>query len=164
MASPRDSLDLRLIARLREQANDVRRLTSGLREEALARRVIHDKWSLKELVCHLHRVQQIFRGRVEALLREDNPNITPYEPEGDEGFEKLAARPANETLMAFLADREGFLEVLERLGPADWRRKGNHPEYRDFDVRFQVEYMMFHEAHHLYQMYQRRALPAETPQ
>ncbi|HET9320663.1 MAG TPA: hypothetical protein VFO27_12840, partial [Bryobacteraceae bacterium] len=47
----------RLIARLRQQADDVRRIAAGLDEVSLAKRTIPEKWSLKELVCHLHRVQ-----------------------------------------------------------------------------------------------------------
>src|SRR5947208_12736108 len=63
----------RLVERLRQQADDVRRLTAGLDEELIAKRTVPEKWSLKELVCHLHRVQQVFGGRVETMLVQDNP-------------------------------------------------------------------------------------------
>ena len=55
-----DGPHARLAARLREQANDIRRFTAGLDEETLARRPSPDKWSLKELVAHLWRVQEVF--------------------------------------------------------------------------------------------------------
>jgi len=38
-------------------------LVSGLDEATFAKRIKPDQWSLKELVCHLDRVQQIFGGR-----------------------------------------------------------------------------------------------------
>src|SRR6266850_1571761 len=97
----------RLIARLRQQAEDVRRITAGLDEAALAKRTVPDKWSLKELVCHLDRVQQIFDGRIQAVLAQENPAIARYDPDGDTEFEKMVARPAQGSL-AFLQSREHF--------------------------------------------------------
>jgi len=147
----------RILSRLRQQTEDVRRLTAGLDEQGLGRRVFHDKWSLKELVAHLHRVQQVFEGRVDAMLKRDNPEIEPYEPEGDNLFETMAARPAAAVLPAFFNDRERLLRGLESLGPEAWLRTGTHPEFPGYGVLFQIEYMAHHEAHHIYQMFQRRA-------
>ncbi len=153
----------RLAARMREQAADVRRLTSGLSEEQLARRIQPEKWSLKELVCHLWRVQQIFEGRIEAMLAQDNPAVTPYDPEGDAGFARLAAQPAAASLEGFHEARARFAGRLEALGPAEWRRPGRHPEFPHYDVHFQVEYLVHHEAHHIYQMLQRRMPLGKLP-
>jgi hypothetical protein len=38
-------------------------------------------------------------------------------------------------------------------------RAGRHPEFDHYDVHFQVEYM----AHHIYQMFQRRAPFGQMP-
>ena len=146
----------RLVKRLEEQAADVRRLTSGLDEEKLARRVVEGKWSLKELAAHLWRVQDVFEGRIDAMLAEENPVIARYDPEGDAAFDRMAARPGAETMAGFLEARSRLASHLEALGPAEWHRAGRHPEFPHYDVHFQVEYMVHHEAHHIYQMYQRR--------
>jgi hypothetical protein len=153
----------RIVARLRQQADDIRRITSGLDEESMARRVVADKWSQKELLCHLWRVQQVFEGRIDGMLAEDNPAIAPYEPDGDAEFDRLVARPAAESLAAFLADRERATARLETLSPALWHRPGRHPEFAHYDVHFQVEYMAHHEAHHIYQMFQRRVPLGRMP-
>src|SRR5438093_13157940 len=131
----------RLIARLRQQAEDVRRITAGLDEAALAKRTVPDKWSLKELVCHVWRVQQIFERRVDAMLSEDNPAIQSYEPEGDSEFERLTSLPVREVLDGFISTRETLVALLEKLSPPDWHRKGRHPEFPHYDIHFQVEYM-----------------------
>lgn len=153
----------RLIARLRDQAEEVRRLTSDLTEAQLAARTVPGKWSLKELVAHLQRVQQVFSDRIEALVREENPSIASYDPDQDGEFSALAAQPARALVEAFLADRARLVARLEGLAPADWHRPGRHPEFPHYDLHFQVEYMAFHEAHHLYQMFQRRAPLAPAP-
>lgn len=153
----------RLIARLRQQADDITRIAAGLDEASLAKRTIPDKWSLKELVCHLHRVQQVFEGRVASMLAQDNPAITVYSPDDDAEFEKMLSRPAKDALAAFLEDRERLAAQWEELSPGEWHRSGRHPEYTHYDVHFQVEYMVHHEAHHIYQMFQRRTPFGKMP-
>lgn len=150
----------RLIARLRDQAREIYRLVSGLPENQLAQRLEAGQWSLKELLCHLWRVQQVFESRIQLMLTEDNPEIAIYEPDGDPQFERLAARPTAELLSGFLSDRQRLLKRLETLEETAWQRTGAHPEFPRYDVGFQVEYMAHHEAHHIYQMFQRRALLA----
>ena len=162
-AHSKQETHLRLVARLRQQADDVRHIVSGLDEFAFAQRTVPDKWSLKELVCHLHRVQQVFEGRLDAMLNQENPPIARYDPEGDQEFERMTGRSAAEALTQFLEDRERLAERLEKLSPAEWHRPGRHPEFAQFDVHFQIEYMGHHEAHHIYQMFQRRVPLGKLP-
>ncbi len=153
----------KLVARLRSQSGDVTRLTAGLDEEALSRRTIPGKWSIKELVAHLWRVEIVFERRVESMLAEENPAIERYDPEGDPDFAKLASRDGADLRDGFQAARERFARRLEAVAPADWHRRGRHPEFPLYDVHFQIEYMAHHEAHHVYQIYQRRAGMGRIP-
>src|SRR5690348_16066612 len=107
----------RLVDRLRRQAEDVKRLASGLDEEAAARQTVPGKWSVKELVCHLHRVQDVFDARMEAMLVEDNPSLAPYEPEGDAVFTRMSARSVADSVRDFLAARERLTQRLDALTP-----------------------------------------------
>ena len=59
-------------------------------------------------------------------------------------------------------NRALILAQFKLLSSHEWQRPGRHPEYPHFDVQFQIEYMAHHEAHHIYQMFQRRTLLA-TP-
>ncbi len=148
---------LSLIERLGRQAEDVRRLTSGLDDTQLATRTVPEKWSLCELVCHLWRVQQVFEGRLQAMLAEEEPTLASYGPDNDAEFTKMAARPASESRAGFLQDRARLAARLQELTPGQWHRRGKHPEYPHYDVHFLVEYLAHHEGHHIYQMLQRRA-------
>ena len=153
----------KLVARLREMTGDVRRITAGLDEASLSKRTVPDKWSLKELLCHLERMQEVFEGRIDAMLSRDNPGIAKYDPEDDREFDKMLAISGQDTLAAFLSHRERFAGRLERLSPAEWHRSGQHPQFPHYDVHFQVEYMAHHEAHHIYQMFQRRLPLGKMP-
>jgi hypothetical protein len=146
----------RLVQRLRDQADDVRRLVAGLDEGALAKRTIPEKWSLKELVCHVLKVQRVFSERLDRMLAEENPSVTSYKAEEDPGFPKMVAIAADQSLAAFLAERERYLDRLEDLSPGEWHRSAQHPDFPHYDVHFQTDYLAHHEAHHIYQMLQRR--------
>src|SRR5688500_12117190 len=86
---------LAILDKLERLAEEVRHLTAGLSNEQLATRVEEGKWSLRELVAHLSRLQGVFAQRVTAMIEQDRPAITSYMPETDSGFETFAARPGN---------------------------------------------------------------------
>jgi hypothetical protein len=146
-----------LIGRLRQHADDVRRITTGLDDAALERRTVADKWSLVELVCHLLRVQDLFDERIAAMLERDEPAFESYAPENDHGFaDFVASHRGTEAVSVFLTERRTFADRLDAFTPDQWRRRGRHPTFATFDVEFLVEYMLHHEAHHVYQMFMRR--------
>ncbi len=151
----------RVIERLRSQAEDVRRLCAGLDEDAIARRVRPEKWSVKEVLAHIARLQQVFEGRLDALLTKDNPTIVGYEPEEDPEFETIAKKSSGELLKWFEETRGRIVARLEGLSKEQWHRTGRHAEYPRYDVHFCMEYMGHHEAHHMYQMFERAAARAE---
>jgi hypothetical protein len=158
------AVHLELVARLRRQAADVRRLTVGLTEEVLSTPTVPGKWSLKELVCHCGRMEEVFADRFDRMLGQEDATIVPYaNPDTDPLFVELTKRTTEEVLAEFIARRERLCRRLESLSPADWHRKAKHPEFQHFDVHFQAEYMAHHEAHHLYQMFQRRVPLGKLP-
>jgi hypothetical protein len=157
------AVHLKLVDRLRRQAAEICRLTRGLNEQQLATPTVPGKWSLKDLVCHFRRMEQVFGDRFDKVLTTDNPLIQPYSPDGDEAFTALQARSTEEVLEDFLREREALCRRLETLPPADWHRKGKHPEFGQYDVHFQVEYMAHHEAHHIYQLFERRLPLGKLP-
>jgi len=151
------SLRPQLIGRLRQHADDVRRITDGLGDAALQRRVEPEQWSLAELVCHILRVQYLFEGRIDAMLERDEPAFESYKPEGEAGFAGfVTSHGGRKAVEGFVTERDRFAGRLDALAPGQWRRRGRHPTFATFDVDFLVEYMLHHEAHHMYQMFMRR--------
>jgi hypothetical protein len=162
--SEKQAVHLALVDRLRRQAADVRRLTSGIPEDKLAAPTVPGKWSLKELACHFRRMEEIFAERFHRMLTEDNALIVPYNnPDADPRFVELTKAPTEQIVADYLRERETFCRRLEALSPADWHRKARHPEFEHFDVHFMIEYMAHHEAHHVYQLFQRRVPLGKLP-
>ena len=157
------AVHLALVQRLRAQAAEVNRLAAGLDETALATRSVPEKWSMKELICHFRRMETIFGDRFNRMLTEEI-TIVPYEsPDGDDVFLAMTRRPAADVLAEFLSEREALCRRLEGLTPAQWHRKAKHPQFPHYDLHFQVEYMAHHEAHHIYQLFQRRVPFGKLP-
>jgi hypothetical protein len=161
--SDKHAVHLALVQRLRVQAAEVARLTAGLDEAAFATRSVPGKWSMKELICHFRRMETIFGDRLRRMLTEE-VTITPYDnPDGDEVFAAMTSRATADVLAEYLSEREALCGELERLTPAEWHRKARHPQFPHYDVHFQVEYMAHHEAHHIYQLFQRRVPFGKLP-
>lgn len=157
------AVHLALVKRLRDQAGEIARLTSGLDEASLAKRTVPDKWSLKELVCHFRRMETVFAVRFDQMLTQE-VTIVPYdEPDADPAFIGLTARPTAEVIAEFLSERDALCSRLEALTPAEWHRKARHPQFAHYDLHFGVEYMVHHEAHHIYQLFQRRVPFGKLP-
>lgn len=158
------AVHLALVERLRRQAGEVRRLTSGLPEAALATPTVPGKWSLKELVCHFRRMEEIFGDRFTRMLSEDSATIVPYDnPDADPRHVELTKAPTEDVLADYLRERDALCRRLEALSPAEWHKKAQHPEFPHYDVHFQAEYMAHHEAHHIYQLFQRRVPLGKLP-
>jgi uncharacterized protein (TIGR03083 family) len=147
----------RIVEKLEAQGAEIRRLCAGLEEDAIAKRPASGKWSVKEVLAHIARIQEVFEGRLEALLTQEKPPIVSYSPERDADFEAVAAKTSPELLKLFDAGRARLVARLIALSPEQWHRAGTHPDYPSYDVHFCMEYMAHHEAHHIYQMFERRA-------
>jgi hypothetical protein len=154
---------LALVKRLRRQAAEIRRLTAGLDETALATPTVAGKWSLKELVCHFRRMEEIFGDRFRRILAEDGPMLLPYTPDGDAVFVGLTKQMTESVLEDYSREREALCRRLEALTSAEWHRKGSLPEFASYDVHFMIEYMAHHEAHHIYQLFRRRVPLGKLP-
>lgn len=96
--------------------------------------------------------------RIEAMLTEHNPVFAPYAQDNDPEFVEKLQNTSPALLDGMLSDREQLLALLDSLRPSDWRKHGIHPEYPHYDIQFAVEYLVHHEAHHIFQMFQRRPI------
>jgi hypothetical protein len=96
----------RLVERLRRHALDVVRMTRGLDERALSARSEQDSWSLKELVAHMRRVQQVFASRIETMLAQDNPALPSYSPDKDTEMRSMVDAEGQMLVEVFLRERQ----------------------------------------------------------
>jgi hypothetical protein len=112
---------LRLVARLRQRADDVRRFTEGL-DSDLAKRAKPPEWSLKS-ACHcIIRTQKAHRRHVG--LESGRVRM----PDGDAELKDGGAAGAG--CMAAFSGSGTLRRAPEEL-PAQWHRAGRHPDSRN---------------------------------
>src|ERR687884_367925 len=70
----------RLLWNLQSLPNEIEDLLNDLDEETLRWRPIPNKWSIKEIMCHLRDVErEAYLGRYRRILSEDNPFLPNFD-------------------------------------------------------------------------------------
>ena len=110
------------------------------------------KWSAHEHACHLAVVHKIFFQRLDAMLSNPKPRITPYNPDQNEVEDHLLKMELDESLERFVADRRRLLEKLKGLQPKDWKRTADHPEYSHYSIFIMFRHLALHDLFHAYRI------------
>ena len=65
---------VRLLANLKSLPNELEDLLAGLDDQTLRWRPIPNKWSIKEIMCHLRDMERLaYLARYRRMLAEENP-------------------------------------------------------------------------------------------
>jgi hypothetical protein len=118
----------------------------------LKRRPQPRKWSAHEHACHLAVVQPLFFSRLDLMLSDPRPHITPYFPDADDEEGALLKVDLDEALGCFVRDRQQLVERLRRLSPEDWQRTAEHTEYSDYSVFIMFRHLALHDMLHAYRI------------
>jgi hypothetical protein len=117
----------RILWNLRSLPNELDDLLNGLEEETLRWRPVPNKWSIKEIMCHLRDMESdAYLSRYRRILTEENPLL----PNVDQ--DRLAAERdyINQNTEAALADfkklRSETIRTLEAAPLESWSRSGVH--------------------------------------
>ena len=117
----------RILWNLRSLPNELDDLLNGLDEETLRWRPVPNKWSIKEIMCHLRDMESdAYLARYRRILSEENPLM----PNVDQ--DRLAAERdyINQNTAAALADfrklRSETIRTLEAAPLESWSRSGVH--------------------------------------
>jgi hypothetical protein len=111
-----------------------------------------DGWSVVEVVCHLRDFEGFFRGRVELMLREVNPELPAYDHEALAIERDYQHQDLREAFACLLDQRRSFLELLAGLSPEQLARTGIHPENGQINVFDAIVQLTNHDLTHLDQI------------
>lgn len=107
-------------------------------------------WSAREHLAHLARHAEVFRSRLERILREEKPAVGRYRAEEDPEWPAWSALPWEEALAAWREARSRLTAYAASLTQEELRRTGLHPVFGELTVVQWLEFFLLHEAHHLY--------------
>ena len=162
--------------RLHETPSDLERALAGRTDAELSRRPGPTSWSVKEIVCHLRDVEELFQVRFHTVIALDEPRILvlgatvddlapwriggaighPLDPGRWAADRQYARNDCREALVAFQRRRGEVLTLLRSLSPAEWQRGGIHLSRGRLTLREWVASLAAHDDNHLDQL--RRAL------
>lgn len=111
-----------------------------------------DRFTPREVIAHLADWEPLFRGRIEAGLRNDGIVVAVH----DEGLraEELdyASWDVAESLAKFAQERAETAALVRSLPSDAAERTFRHPERGELTVRDQVEMLFGHDMYHLEQL------------
>jgi len=139
-----------LVARLATQLDALGFVLARATPTALEARPRPEEWSARENLAHLARHHAVFLERLRRLLAEDHPPLGRYRAEEDPEWPAWAALPLDEALDRLRALRAELVALVRSLSPAETARTGFHPTFGELDVAGWLEFVLLHEAHHLY--------------
>ena len=132
----------------------------------VTRRPAPGEWSIHENACHLAEVHPLFFQRLDLMLAETHPTITPYDPGRDDPEDALLKLDLDVSLRLFEADRARLVARLKRLRAADWARTAEHGEYNAYSIFIMFRHLALHDFDHAYRIEElllRKDWPAPVP-
>ena len=145
-----------MISNLRKSSQILGLVLDGVtQEQAQMLREDEDGWTILEIMCHIRDYQEIFMGRAQQMLNEDNPTLVPYDAEAREAM-IIDREYAKQNLLAvfndYVATRQTFIALVESLEDADLDRIGTHPMTGTIAVATPIYHTTLHDADHTEQI------------
>jgi hypothetical protein len=117
----------RIIWNLKSLPNELEDLLKGLDEETLRWRPIPNKWSVKEIMCHLRDMErEAYLARYRRMLAEENPLLPSVDQNRIAHESDYINQDAKAALEDFRRLREATIQTLEGAPVEAWSRGGVH--------------------------------------
>ncbi len=132
----------------------------GLDAADLGARVIPDKWTIQEVLCHVTDSETVGAIRFRQALAEPGARFPGYDQDrfasglAYAGFDASLLR---DTLDLFARLRSVSARLLRRAAPKAWDNAGIHAEWGEVTLRQLLELYADHGERHLEQVLERRA-------
>lgn len=120
--------------------------------DALQWKPSEDRWSISEVLAHLADVERMFRGRVERMVKEDVPQLEPYDQNAAYAAGQYSSGAARDHLRSFCHERDRSLAFLQYLPGAALARAALHAELGRITVAELLNEWAFHDLGHLRQI------------
>jgi hypothetical protein len=117
----------RIIWNLRSLPNELDDLLNGLDEETLRWRPIPNKWSIKEIMCHLRDMErEAYLARYTKILTEENPALPNVDQDRLAVERDYVNQDAQAALDEFKKLRAETIQTLNDVPVEAWLRGGSH--------------------------------------
>jgi len=147
------NISVSTLDRLKTQHLSLPALIAGLPVDRLALPPLPGKWSIKDNIAHLTKYQLVFIERMHTLLTVHEPVFETYRAENDLEFPRWLDKSAHLLIEELNKDRITLTGLLTKMGDKELRRVGVHPKFGKLTVLDWTEFLLLHEAHHLFTIF-----------
>ena len=117
----------RLLCNLKSLPNELDDLLKDLDEETLRWRPIPNKWSIKEIMCHLRDMERLaYLARYQRILSEDNPTLPNVDQDRLAAETDYVNQDAKAAFDEFKRLRWETIQTLASAPVEVWSRAGTH--------------------------------------
>ena len=141
-----------LIAALAAAPEIIIGLVREVPPQNLKRRPSPNKWSAHEHACHLTMGDVPYLARLELILSDPAPRITPMSPSAEDEAGALLNVDLDEALASYVRDRARTVERLQQLSDADWQKTAEHESFTHYSVWIMYRQTLLHEMQHAYRI------------
>lgn len=119
--------------------------------EAIDRNPAPEKWSIRQILCHLADCEMVFGVRMRQALAEPYHVIQPFDQ--DAWARRYSSElTAGAALELFRSARNWNLALLKTVNAEDFSKPVTHPERGQMTFRTLLETMAGHDLNHLAQL------------
>jgi hypothetical protein len=133
-------------------ARRLERLVYGMKSGPVSARPAPDKWSIKEIVCHLADCEVAYGWRYRKIISEPGAVIPPFDQNAWAENLRYREQPLKEALATYKILRSGHLTRFKNLSKAAWNKVGVHPSYGKITLRQMVVHIADHDRNHVAQV------------
>ena len=106
-----------------------------------------DKWSIREVMCHMADCEVAWSWRLRLILEQYHPQLQPFD---QDAWAKVYSKyKLQQARMTFDALRVWNLQFLSALTEDDRKRPARHPERGELTLWNIVETIAGHDLHHI---------------
>jgi len=142
-----------VLAILASTPDKLKQEISSMSLKVMKTRPAANKWSLQEVLAHLDDVEEIgMRARVAAMVETENPLLPSIDQEKRAQEMQYNRKHPLRSLASLARQRQANVKWLERLKPAQLKRRGTHEKVGELTVEELVTEWAFHDLRHLKQI------------
>ncbi|HLH43657.1 MAG TPA: DinB family protein [Bryobacteraceae bacterium] len=134
-----------LLERFRRGAELLAVATTGAAGPELDFKPSPEKWSVRQIVCHLADTEAVYVMRLRQVLAEDNPTLYPFNGEAWADRLDYARRKISQALETFRVLRSENYELLKGMPEEAFQRPCVHAEAGRWTLRD----LVLNNAHHV---------------
>ena len=129
-------------------------LLRALPREVASWRPAPEEWCVNEVVGHVTEAERHgFAGRIRVMLREEEPQLQPWDQAGTARARRDCERLPQDVLKEFESVRDESLELIRSLKSDQLERGGMHPKVARLTVKDLLHEWVHHDGNHLRQAY-----------